>query len=401
MLVRSKDAAAAGGRGAQATHRGPIRGGARSAAQHDRSGRCPGQRPDPRPDPAEGQPGRGRSFMDRRRHRGRVGGQPRHRGPGPYEIRCGGAGRRDLPQAARAPVPPPAGRAAGSAAGRADLQRATGGPQALDVAAAGRPAGGAGGGRVGVVRDGPPGLAANRLKPWLTQRWCIPPEQDAEFVWRMEDVLAVSTRPYDPLRPQVCLDETSRQLLGEVTPSLPPAPGRPAREDYEYQRRGVCNLFLVCEPLAGWRQVMVSDRRTRIDWAHCIKDLVDVHYPDAELIVLVQDNLSPHTPASLYEAFLPAEARRLADRLELHSTPKHGSWLNMAEIELAMLAQQCLDRRLADRATLEREVLAWQAARNRAGRGVNWRVTTEDARIKLSLDSPKRTYEMMRLRWSE
>jgi DDE superfamily endonuclease len=167
----------------------------------------------------------------------------------------------------------------------------------------------------------------------------------------MEDVLAVYTRPYDPRRPQVCLDETSRQLLAEVNPPRPLAPGRPSRQDYEYQRGGVCNLFLVCEPLAGWRHVTVSDRRTRIDWAHCIKDLVDVHYPDAERIVLVQDNLNTHTPASLYEAFAPAEARRLADRLELHYTPKHGSWLNMAEIELAMLAGQCVDRRLGDRAT--------------------------------------------------
>jgi DDE superfamily endonuclease len=199
----------------------------------------------------------------------------------------------------------------------------------------------------------------------------------------MEDVLEVYTRPYDPLRPQVCLDETSRQLLGDVSPPCPVAPGRPAREDYEYVRQGVCNLFLVTEPLAGWRQVTVSDRRTRIDWAHCIRDLVEVRYPEAERIVLVQDNLNTHTPASLYEAFAPADAKRLADKLELHYTPKHGSWLNMAEIELAMLAGQCLDRRLADRPTLEREVEAWQAARNRAGRGVNWRFTTEDARIKL------------------
>jgi DDE superfamily endonuclease len=157
----------------------------------------------------------------------------------------------------------------------------------------------------------------------------------------MEDVLEVYTRPYDPLRPQVCLDETSRQLLGEVSPPCPVAPGRPAREDYEYVRHGVCNLFLVTEPLAGWRHVTVSDRRTRIDWAHCIKDLVDLHYPDAEQIVLVQDNLNTHTPASLYAAFAPAKAKRLADRLELHYTPRHGSWLNMAEIELAMLAGQC------------------------------------------------------------
>jgi hypothetical protein len=199
----------------------------------------------------------------------------------------------------------------------------------------------------------------------------------------MEDVLAVYTRPYDPLRPQVCLDETSRQLLAEVTPPRPVAPGQPAREDYEYQRHGVCNVFLVCEPLRGWRHVTVSARRTRIDWAHCVKNLLDVCYPDAEQVVLVQDNLNTHTPASLYEAFEPAEAKRLADRLELHSTPKHGSWLNMAEIELSILAEQCLDRRLADQATLEREVAAWQAARNASGRGVDWRFTTEDARIKL------------------
>ena len=199
----------------------------------------------------------------------------------------------------------------------------------------------------------------------------------------MEDVLEVYTRPYDPRRPQVCLDETSRQLLGRGHPA-PAARARAAGQGgLRVQRGGVCNLFLVCEPLAGWRQVMVSDRRTRIDWAHCIKDLVDVHYPDAEQIVLVQDNLNTHTPASLYEAFPPAEAKRLADKLELHYTPKHGSWLNMAEIELGMLAGQCLDRRLPDRATLEREVAAWQAARNRAGRGVDWRFTTDDARIKL------------------
>jgi hypothetical protein len=199
----------------------------------------------------------------------------------------------------------------------------------------------------------------------------------------MEDVLDVYTRPYDPKRPQVCLDETSRQLLAEVTPPQPMAPGVPAKEDYEYVRQGVVNLFLVCEPLQGWREVMVSDRRTRIDWAQCIKDLVDVHYPDAEKIVLVQDNLNTHTPASLYEAFPPAEAKRLADKLELHYTPKHGSWLNMAEIELGVLAGQCLDRRLPDRETLELEVAAWVAKRNAAIKTIDWRFTTDDARIKL------------------
>ena len=199
----------------------------------------------------------------------------------------------------------------------------------------------------------------------------------------MEDVLDVYTRPADPRRPQVCLDETSRQLLGEVTPPLPAAPGRPTRQDYEYTREGVCNLFLVTEPLRGWRHVTVSDRRTRADFAHVVKELVDVHYPDAEAIVLVLDNLNTHTPASLYEAFPPAEAKRLADKLEIHYTPKHGSWLNMAEIELGVLAAQCLDRRLPDRATLEREVAAWEAARNAATRTIDWRFTTADARIKL------------------
>jgi hypothetical protein len=140
-------------------------------------------------------------------------------------------------------------------------------------------------------------------------------------VWRMEDVLGVYTRAYDPRRPQVCLDETSRQLLAHLTPPVPVAPGQPARQDYEYERCGVCNVFVVCEPLRGWRHVRVSARRTRIDWAHCVKELVDVHYPDAEVIVLVQDNRNTHTPASLYEAFAPTEAKRLADRLEIHSTP--------------------------------------------------------------------------------
>jgi hypothetical protein len=199
----------------------------------------------------------------------------------------------------------------------------------------------------------------------------------------MEDVLDVYTRPYDPTRPQVCLDETSRQLLGEVAVARPVAPGVPAREDYEYTREGVCNLFVVSEPLVGYRHVTVSDRRTRLDYAHVIKDLVDVRYPEAAVIVLVQDNLNTHTPASLYEAFAPAEAKRLADKLEIHYTPKHGSWLNMAEIELHVLAEQCLDRRLADRATLEQEVAAWEARRNADQQPIDWRFTTADARIKL------------------
>jgi DDE superfamily endonuclease len=199
----------------------------------------------------------------------------------------------------------------------------------------------------------------------------------------MEDVLDVYTRPYDPRYPQVCLDETSRQLRAEVTPPQPVAPGTPAREDYEYVRGGVCNLFLVTEPLRGWRHVRVSAQRTRVDWAWTIKELVDVYYPQAERIVLVMDNLNTHSPASLYETFPPPEAKRLADRLEIHYTPKHGSWLNMAEIELGIMADQCLDRRLPDQDTLADEVRAWEDRRNASGHAINWRFTTADARIKL------------------
>jgi hypothetical protein len=199
----------------------------------------------------------------------------------------------------------------------------------------------------------------------------------------MEDVLAVYTRPYDPKRPQVCMDETNKQLLRDVRPPVPARPGQPARVDYEYERGGVVNLFLFCEPLAGRRWVDVTDHRTKADWAHQIRDLVEVRYPDAECIVLVMDNLNTHTPAALYEAFPPAEAKRLAEKLEIHYTPKHGSWLNIAEIELSVLSRQCLERRVPDCATLAAEVAAWQDDRNAARGTVDWRFTTADARIKL------------------
>jgi hypothetical protein len=199
----------------------------------------------------------------------------------------------------------------------------------------------------------------------------------------MEDVLDVYQRPVDPTHPVVCLDETSRQVLAEVRSPLPAKPGRPARHDPEYARDGVVNLFLVTEPLRGWRQVRISDRRTRRDFAQCIKDLVDVHYPAAKRIVVVMDQLNTHSPASLYEAFPPSEAKRLANKLEIHYTPKHGSWLNMAEIELSALQRQCLDRRIGTRTTIEREVAAWAAARYEAPTPIDWRFTTADARIKL------------------
>jgi hypothetical protein len=199
----------------------------------------------------------------------------------------------------------------------------------------------------------------------------------------MEDVLEVYTRPYDPLRPQVCLDETSVQLVGEKRTPLPMATGRPARFDYEYERNGVCALFMLNEPLRGWREVVVADHRTAIDFAHVVKHLVDVHYPDAEKIVLVMDNLNTHTPGSFYEAFEPSEARRLADKLEIHYTPKHASWLNMAETELSVLSGQCLDRRIPDRDFLVGEVFAWTHDRNADQTAIDWRFTTADSRIKL------------------
>ena len=199
----------------------------------------------------------------------------------------------------------------------------------------------------------------------------------------MEDTLDVYRRPYDPRRPQVCLDETSKQLLADTREPLPARSGDLERVDYEYKREGVANLFLCCEPLANRRHVEVTDRRTKVDWAHVVKDLVDVQYPDAERIVLVMDNLNTHTPASLYDAFDPAEAKRIADKLEIHYTPKHGSWLNIAEIELSALSRRCLDRRIPSRDTLSKEVAAWERERNAAQITVDWRFTTDDARIRL------------------
>lgn len=199
----------------------------------------------------------------------------------------------------------------------------------------------------------------------------------------MEDVLDVYCRPHDPKHPQVCFDESSKQQVKEVRTPLPVAPGEPARYDTEYERNGVSNLFMFFAPLENWRHVKVTDQRTAIDWAHCMRELVDVHFPEAERITVVEDNLNTHSPASLYAAFEPEEAKRIWDKLEFHHTPKHGSWLNMAEIELSILSRQCLDRRIADQESLRAEVAAWEAERNGSGNTVNWRFTTADARIKL------------------
>jgi transposase len=199
----------------------------------------------------------------------------------------------------------------------------------------------------------------------------------------MEDILTVYKRAFNPDEPLVCMDETSKQLTAETRHSIPAAPGRPARYDYEYERNGVCNLFMFFEPLEGKRHVSVTERRTKVDWAMQIKQLLDVHYPNAQKVTLVMDNLNTHTGASLYEVFEPSEARRLLDRLQIHYTPKHGSWLNMAEIELSVLTRQCLDRRIPDKATLASEVAAWQQRRNTAKAKIDWRFTNDEARIKL------------------
>ncbi len=199
----------------------------------------------------------------------------------------------------------------------------------------------------------------------------------------MEDVIEVYHRPHDPDRPVVCVDETSKQLIVETRTPIPAKPGQPRRVDYEYKRNGTANLFMMFAPLEGWRDVKVTDQRTAVDYAQVLKELSDTHFPQASKIVLVQDNLSTHKPASLYEAFPAAEARRLVERFEWHYTPKHGSWLDMAESELSVLSCQCLDRRVPDKDTLTKEVAAWHNERNKTHAKADWQFTTADARVKL------------------
>jgi hypothetical protein len=199
----------------------------------------------------------------------------------------------------------------------------------------------------------------------------------------MEDVLEVYHRPFNPDRPVVCLDEASKQLIGETRLPLPPQPGRPARFDYEYVRNGTANLFMVSQPLLGWRTVFVTERRTAVDFAEVLRWLVEELHPEADKVVMVMDNLNTHKLASLYEAFPPDQARRIAAKLEIHHTPKHGSWLNVAEIELSVLSRQCLDQRIETAEVLRREVQAWEEPRNERAAEVRWRFTTADARIKL------------------
>jgi hypothetical protein len=199
----------------------------------------------------------------------------------------------------------------------------------------------------------------------------------------MEDVIAVYELPYDPQYPVVCFDEACKQLFGEVRPAQPAQPGRPARQDYEYERKGVCHQLVLCEPLTGWRHVRVTERRTRKDYAFCLRELVDVYFPEAEKIRLVQDNLNTHDGASLYEAFPPEEARRILAKIEWHYTPKHGSWLNLAESEISIMNSQCLDCRLESVAAVAAQVAPWEEARNAKGIRVHWTFTVAAARQKL------------------
>ena len=213
--------------------------------------------------------------------------------------------------------------------------------------------------------------------------WCIPPKENARFVAAMEDVLEVYERPHDPKRPLVCLDEASKQLLGEKHEPIAATPNHPLRYDNQYIRNGTCPMFMTFEPLNAYRHVEVRQRRTSLDYAEVIRSLCDDRHPDAEKIVLVQDNLNTHGPHSLYEAFDPQEARRISERIEWHFTPVHASWLNMAEIELSVLARQCLKERMISQENLQLQVTAWEQKRNRTATRVNWQFTTKDARTKL------------------
>jgi hypothetical protein len=229
----------------------------------------------------------------------------------------------------------------------------------------------------------------NELQPHRSKYWKIPPDSNAAFVANMEDVLAVYALPFDARRPVVCMDESNKQLVGEVQGPIAAAPGHPRLVDHEYVRNGVAEIFVEVEPLAGRRHIEVTEQRTRQDWARFIQGLLEERYPKADQVVLVMDNLNTHAITSLYETFPPAQARRLAERLDIHYTPKHGSWLNIAEIELSALNSQCLDHRIPDLDSLRHEIAAWEAPRNNRGAPVNWRFTTDDARIKLARLYPK------------
>ena len=279
-------------------------------------------------------------------------------------------------------VRPQGGRRVRGAPGGAELRRAGGGPCAVVAAAAGGPRGGTRPHRQRVARDGASRSKKNEIKPWRRIGWVIPPQGNADFAAAVERVLDVCRRPYDPALPVVCMDETPRQLIRETRTPLPARPGQPARHDYECERCGTCNVFMATEPLAGERMVKVAERRTKIDWAHFLADIAARH-ADAGKITLVMDNLNTHRPGALYEAFPPARAKALRDRFDFVHTPKHGSWLNVAEVELNVMIRQCLNRRMDSIDVLRTEVAAWQNRRDHLKAKVNWQFTTDDARVKL------------------
>jgi len=231
-------------------------------------------------------------------------------------------------------------------------------------------------------------LAENDLKPWRKDMWCIP-QVDAEYVARMEDVLDLYAEEPNPMRPVVCFDESPTQLIGEMRQPIPAAPGQLERFDCEYKRNGTANLFIFLDVHRPWRKVKVTERRSAEDYAHCMREVVDVHCPDAERIRVVQDNLSTHSAGALYQTFPPAEARRILRRLEFHYTPKHASWLNMVEIEIGVLRGQCLDRRIDSKEQLEAEIAAWERQRNASGARIKWMFTTDKARAKMGRAYPQ------------
>jgi transposase len=233
-------------------------------------------------------------------------------------------------------------------------------------------------------------LAENELKPWQKKMWCIP-KFDANFVAQMEDVLDLYAEPHDPKRPVVCFDEALKQMVSETRTPLPARRGTPEIYDYEYRRGGTANIFLFFDRHRGWRHAKATERKGNIDYAHCMRDLVDVHYPDAEVIRVVHDNLSTHRPGALYVAFPAAEARRILRKLEFHYTPKHASWLNMVEIEIGVMNRQCLDRRIPDQTTLSAELAAWEKARNEEGATIDWMFDVDKARTKLARAYPNRS----------
>jgi hypothetical protein len=263
------------------------------------------------------------------------------------------------------------------------LRPTPGRPAGLDAAAFGA------GARVTPDRDrhfargGSEDSQKNELQPWRRQCWCIPERDAARFVAQLEDILDLYEAPHTPDEPLICMDEAAKQLLRHDLAPLPMRPGTPAREDYHYERRGVQAIFMFFDPVRGWRRSVARDSRTRVDWAEEVRILLDQDYPNAKRLKLVCDNLNTHSIASLYEAFPAAEAHRLARRLEIHHTPRNGSWLNVAEIELSILTRQCLDRRIGSKAELQRELQAWTQTRNSGQSSVQWRFTTSDARIKL------------------